>query len=107
MGSKVNPYPYIKECDIYVQPSKWEGFGISVLEAKILGKPIIVSNIPEFKEQITNFEDGLIYDDIEDLVNEIIMLIEDKELSDKFIKNLKKYNYDNSEQIDKLWELME
>lgn len=107
LGSKVNPYPYIKECDIYIQPSRWEGFGISVLEAKILGKPIIVSDIPEFREQITNLENGLVYKDIDELVNEIIMIIENKQLANMLIKNLKKCNYDNSQQINILLELID
>ena len=51
-----NPYKYIKNGDIYVQPSRFEGYGITIAEAKALNKPIVASNIPEFKEQlITNY----------------------------------------------------
>lgn len=60
LGRKNNPYPYIRNCDIYVQPSRHEGYGLSVLEARILKKPIVVSNLPVFAEQIKNEKNGII-----------------------------------------------
>ena len=39
LGKKTNPYTYIKACDLYVQPSRYEGKAVTVTEAKILGKP--------------------------------------------------------------------
>ena len=56
-GSIDNPYPYMKNCDLYVQPSKYEGFGLTLSEAKIISKRIIASNIPQFLEQ----DDGNIF----------------------------------------------
>lgn len=56
LGSIDNPYPYMKQCDLYVQPSRYEGFGLTLSEAKILSKRIIATNIPQFLEQ----DDGLI-----------------------------------------------
>lgn len=106
LGNRVNPYPYIKLCDIYVQPSKWEGFGITVLEAKILNKPIVATNIPEFREQINNNVNGLLFDDIDTLVKSIITIIENKNLANKFIENLKSINFDNSNEINKLLKLI-
>ena len=41
LGGRSNPYPYFENCDIYVQPSRSEGFGISLAEAKLFGKPIM------------------------------------------------------------------
>ena len=106
IGSRVNPYPYIKNCDIYVQPSRWEGFGITVLEAKILNKPIIVSNIPEFREQIVNNENGLIFNDTNELVKDIINIMENDLLSEKLRSNLLKESYDNSVELNKLLNLI-
>lgn len=60
LGKKDNPYPYMKNCDIYVQPSKKEGFGLTVVEAKILKKPILCTNFNTAKEIIKNEYDGLI-----------------------------------------------
>lgn len=60
LGRKSNPYPYIRNCNIYVQPSRHEGYGLSVLEARILKRPIVVSNLPVFAEQIENEKNGII-----------------------------------------------
>lgn len=60
LGAKKNPYPYIKYSDIFVLPSRHEGYGIAILEARILKKPVITSNIPVSKEQIINKKNGLI-----------------------------------------------
>lgn len=106
LGSKSNPYPYIKSCDIYVQPSRWEGFGITVSEAKILNKPIVVSDIPEFIEQIENNKTGVIYSDIEDMVNKIEQLILKKYIRDDLISNLKNLYVNNNEEIKKIEELV-
>lgn len=56
LGQKDNPYPYMAACDIYVQPSLHEGYGLTILEARALKKLIIASDLPCFREQI---EDGI------------------------------------------------
>jgi glycosyltransferase involved in cell wall biosynthesis len=60
LGKKQNPYPYMKNCDLYVQPSRKEGFGLTVAEAKILRRPIVCTNFNTANELICNYEDGLI-----------------------------------------------
>jgi glycosyltransferase involved in cell wall biosynthesis len=55
LGIKQNPYPYIKMCDIYLQPSRHEGKPIAVEEAKILQKPIVVTDYSSAKEQMTGY----------------------------------------------------
>ncbi|MCH5238001.1 MAG: glycosyltransferase [Muribaculaceae bacterium] len=60
LGKKENPYPYIKACDWYVQPSRYEGNSITVKEAQILGKPVIITNYPTAISQINNEEKGFI-----------------------------------------------
>ena len=54
IGTRENPYPYIKNCDIFAQTSRFEGKSISLDEAKILAKPILVTNYPTAKDQIIN-----------------------------------------------------
>lgn len=60
LGKKENPYPYIKCCDLYVQPSRFEGKCVSVREAQMLGKPVVITNYPTATSQLENGVDGLI-----------------------------------------------
>lgn len=55
LGAKMNPFCFMKNCDIYVQPSRYEGYGLTLAEAKIVAPRILASNIPEFIEQDDNF----------------------------------------------------
>ena len=60
LGIKQNPYPYIKNCDIYLQPSRHEGKPIAVEEAKILSKPIFLTNFSSAEEQLRKYSLGKI-----------------------------------------------
>lgn len=60
LGKKSNPYPYIKACDVYVQPSRYEGKCVSVIEAQSLHKPVIITNYPTAKSQLKDGYDGII-----------------------------------------------
>lgn len=106
VGSRSNPYPYIKMCDIYVQPSRWEGFGITVAEAKVLKKPIVVSNIPEFVEQINHNETGLVYKDMTDMIEKIENIILDKKFRQKLSCNLKTINMNNCNEMNKVQNIL-
>ena len=60
IGKKLNPYPYYKACDIYVQPSRYEGFCLTVAEARIFKKPIVATEFNGAREQLKNGEAGII-----------------------------------------------
>ena len=60
LGKKTNPYPYIKACDIYVQPSRYEGNSVTVREAQILCKPVVVTDYSTARNQVNDGEDGVI-----------------------------------------------
>lgn len=60
LGKKSNPYPYIKACDIYVQPSRYEGNSVTVREAQILCKPVIVTDYSTARNQVKDGVDGVI-----------------------------------------------
>lgn len=109
LGSRDNPYPYMKKCNLYVQPSRKEGFGLTVVEAKILKKPIICTNFNTAKEIINNEIDGLIVNmNSEELFNGIIKMMEDSKFRSRIQYNLdndKEYN--SMSEINKLYELVE
>jgi glycosyltransferase involved in cell wall biosynthesis len=60
LGKKINPYPYIKAADLYVQPSRYEGKAVTVTEAQVLGKAIIITNYSTASSQLTKDVEGLI-----------------------------------------------
>ncbi|MGN4445287.1 glycosyltransferase [Bacillus cereus group sp. MYBK79-1] len=107
LGKKTNPYPYIKACDIYVQPSRYEGKAVTVREAQIIGKPVLITNFSTAKSQVQDGIDGLITEmGINGLVNGIKRLIKDKELREALVENTLKGEYGNRNEINKLYALL-
>lgn len=102
LGTKVNPYPYMKKCDIYVQTSLIEGWGLTVQEAKLLKKPIVITPDPALSEQIRHGENGVIAEEIspEAISESIIMLLERPELINKFCTTLQNEKYQNFEELE-------
>lgn len=107
LGKKVNPYPFLKACDLYVQPSRYEGKAVTVSEAKVLGKPILITNYPTAKSQITSGVDGYICDlSVEGLVEGIEMLYNNTESREILRKNLKEFDFNNHEELKVLYKLI-
>lgn len=105
IGRKDNPYPYIKACDIYVQTSLVEGWGLTVSEAKVLNKPVVTTDAGVMSEQITSGVNGIITSEAtpEALANAIENLIIHPELREKFVENLKKENFEHKKELEKLF----
>ena len=80
-GTQINPYPYFRMCDIYVHTSSFEGFGLTISEAKALHKPVVTTNFPSAYDQIVDGENGLIAEmSAESLARKILSLIENPSL---------------------------
>jgi glycosyltransferase involved in cell wall biosynthesis len=60
LGKKDNPYPYMRACDLYVQPSRYEGCPITIREAQSLGKPVVATDFHTVKDVIVDGENGFI-----------------------------------------------
>ncbi|EOU1115906.1 glycosyltransferase [Clostridium perfringens] len=106
LGKKINPYPYIKACDLYVQPSRYEGKAVTVTEARILGKPTIITNYPTAKSQLTEGFDGVICDlSVEGIANKVESLYHDEKLRIYLSSNCKNKYYSNGIELKKLYEL--
>ena len=105
LGSKSNPYKYMRICDIYVQPSIWEGFGITVSEAKILCKPILVNNIPEFKQQIDEGL-GIIYNNIDEMEVELEELLLNQIKRKCLCENLSQIDKSNIKEVKNINKLL-
>lgn len=107
LGKKENPYPYIKACDIYVQPSRYEGKSVTVREAQILCKPVVVTNYTTANSQIENGVDGVIVPmDNEGCAQGIIDFIADEQLQQNITDYLKTHDFCNESEIEKIYNLL-
>lgn len=103
LGKRSNPYPYIKVCDIYAQPSRYEGKSVTVREAQMLCKPVVVTDFPTAKSQIINGIDGIIVPmDNEGCAQGIIDFIHNRELQLQIIDYLHLHDYGNVDEIYKI-----
>ena len=108
LGKKSNPYPYIKACDIYVQPSRYEGKSVTVREAQMLCKPVVVTNYTTASSQIQNSIDGIIVPmDNENCAKGLAEFILDTEKQQHIIEYLKTHDYGNVEEVEKIYSLIQ
>ncbi len=103
LGKKANPYPYIAACDIYIQPSRFEGKAVTVREAQILGKPVIITRFATSSAQLTENVDGIIVPmDNEEAANGIWAFCQDTPLQEQIKSYLSSHDYGNEKEIEKL-----
>ena len=108
LGKKINPYPYIKACDIYVQPSRYEGKAVTVREAQILKKPVLITNFSTAKSQLEDEVDGYICPmGIKGIVEGIKKMIDDVEFRNEIVNNVSQKNYGNEIEVEKVYRLIE
>tara|TARA_Y100001958_G_C21247945_1_gene579984 strand:- start:5554 stop:6762 length:1209 start_codon:yes stop_codon:yes gene_type:complete len=103
-----NPYPFVKQSNIYIQPSRYEGNSNAVIEAKALFRPVVLTNFNTSKEHLTNMFDGVISKDISEkgLANSIQLLISDSKLVSKIKNNLKNSIKGNQNELNKILNLI-
>ena len=108
LGKKSNPYPYMKACDIYVQPSRFEGNSVTVREAQMLCKPVVVTNYATAPSQVQDGKDGIIVP----LGNEqcapiIADFIKNTSLRLEISDYLRNHDYGNVMEVEKVYSLIE
>lgn len=104
MGSKLNPYPYIKTADLTVVPSYYEACPRVVIESKILKTPVVAADFSSAKEFVSSGIDGYV-DDINKIGEHIAALISDKELYRSIKTTCNSYSLDNESILLKLCKL--
>ena len=103
LGKKSNPYPYMKACDIYLQPSRFEGKAVTVREAQILGKPVVITRFATSSAQLTENVDGIIVPmDNEGAAEGIFAFAQNPTLQQQIIAYLQSHDYGNESEIKKL-----
>ncbi len=107
LGKRENPYPYIRKCDFYVQPSRYEGKCVSVLEAQILNKPVAITSYATAPDQLLDKVDGVVIPmDNEGAADGLISFISNKELQKSVIQETKQRNYTNESELQILYMLI-
>lgn len=107
LGEKINPYPFLKDCDLYCQPSRFEGKPISVEEAKIMACPIVAANYLSASEQLNGGRYGLICDISEDsLYNAVKTMLDSPDMCEKFSITLHNEVKGNLEEVEKFYAIL-
>ena len=103
LGKRENPYPYMKDADFICLFSEYEGYGMVIEEAKILGKPIIITDTAA-REAVENYKNSVIVPNTEEGIYSEI-----REILRKKIKNFtnEKEEYNNDKIIQKLEKILE
>lgn len=106
LGKQNNPYPYVRACDVYVQPSRYEGKSITVREAQIMGKPVVVTNYHTAASQVNDGVDGVIVPmDVDACAAGIYSFLKDENKRRRVAEYLQTHDYGNEKEIDKIIDL--
>lgn len=108
IGVRENPYSYMKNCDLIVQSSRYEGKSVVLDEAKILGKPIVATNYPTVKDQIIDGEEGIIAEmSPQGIAAGIEKLLQNQGLVQQIKAYLLQHEYGNQQDVKKYIDLIE
>lgn len=107
LGVDANPYPFIKNSDIYVQTSRYEGFGLAIAEARMLNIPIVTTRFDAVYNQMIDGKNGLVVDMNAEAVSAGIWeIISNAQLRTNIITYLKEEKKGNLEEIEKFYQLI-
>lgn len=107
LGKRTNPYPYIAACDIYAQPSRYEGKSVTVREAQMLCKPVAVTAYPTAPSQVRDGKDGVIVPmDNAGCARGLAALIADTGLRGSMAAYLQAHDYGNESETEKIYSLL-
>lgn len=99
LGTRVNPYPYIGMCDLFVQPSRQEGRSLSLCEAKILARPIVATNYDTIVDQLNENEGVIVEKDGHSICEGIVSLIDNKTKYNALVDYMNNHEYGNADEI--------
>lgn len=103
VGKQLNPYPFIKACDVYIQPSRYEGKAVTVREAQILCKPVVITNYATASSQVEDGIDGIIVpNDIEGAAEGIAAFLQNKQKQQEIVAHLQNHHYGNEDEVKKI-----
>ena len=107
MGARENPYPFVREADLYVHATRFEGKSIAIEEAQTLGKTIIASDCTGNTEQIEDGVDGMIISlTAENLADAIARAIDDPEMCRMLRENVLRKELSHPEDLERMLNLI-
>ncbi len=107
LGKKTNPYPYIRRCDIYAQPSRYEGKSVTVREAQVLGKPVAITNYPTAASQVTDGVDGRILPfETDAAAAALAEFMTDRDSRERIHSYLRTHDFGNEAEVEKVYQLL-
>lgn len=109
LGMQSNPYPYIRCADLYVQPSRFEAFGLTIREAQVLAVPVLSTRTDGSAELISDGETGLLCEsDADSIAAAIIRLYNAPKLRERIQAELQNHDFerDNSAILKQLYSLL-
>ena len=100
-NAKPNPYPYFASCNIYVQPSRYEGYCLTLAEARAFTKPIVSTIFDGSTEQLENGKCGeIVKCSVNSLYSAIKRLIENEQLRNSFVRELSHQTISNFDGVN-------
>lgn len=107
LGVHSNPYPFIKNSDIYVQTSRTEGFGLAIAEARMLNIPVVTTKFDSVFNQMIDGENGIVVEiEAQAVYQGIMELINNEDFREKIVKFLRNEKKGNVEEIEKVYQLI-
>ena len=106
LGTRANPYPYIARCHLYLQPSRYEGNSVTVREAQILHRPVIITRYGTSADQVKDGIDGVICEmDNRSIAEAIYRVANDEAQQARLSAHLAQADFGNESEVQKIYHL--
>lgn len=100
-GNQENPYPYVQNAHVYVQPSHYEGYSTTITEAKVLCRPIVTTDVSGMRDQLVHGESGLIVPiDAKTIAGAVKQLLMDGQMRDSFSERLRTEDFSPEKSLE-------
>lgn len=107
LGTKKNPYPYMKDCDIYVQPSYTEGYSTTICEAGVLGKVVVCTTNCGIRERLEPGKDAVFADaTVDTLAEKIGQLLADDTLRYEYEASIRQKDFSGTGEMRKFLSIL-
>ena len=107
LGLKSNPYPYVRQCDLFVMSSLYEGYPTMTVEALLSDTPVLTTLVAGVGEQIDDSNGYIVENSEEALYQKLDELKDKRDVLLKLKKDLENYHYDNQSILNKYYGVLD